>query len=75
MTVARAALKELKWSNKATFKFNTFATQMIGYNNILEQGGQRISDQKKMLKLLDSMSTNNVAIQTCMELVCQGATF
>ena len=34
MVVACAALKELKWSNEATFKFNTVATQMIGHNNV-----------------------------------------
>lgn len=44
MTVVWAALKELKWSNEATFKFNTFIAQMIAHYNTLEQGGQEISD-------------------------------
>ena len=48
---------------------------MIGHHDVLERGGQGINDPEKVLKLLDSMTTSNVANQTCMELVCQGVSF
>ena len=57
MTVARAALKELRWSNKATFKFNSYATQTMRHFETLEQGGQGVSDQEKVMRLLESMNT------------------
>ena len=75
MTVARAALKELKWSNKATFKFNSFATQIMGHYKTLEQGGHGVSDQEKVIQLLESTNTNNSCIQTQIKLVQQRVTF
>ena len=49
MTVACAALKALKWQNKATFKLNSYATQMIEYFETLERGRQGLSNVKKII--------------------------
>ena len=75
IVVACAALEQLAWSNKATFKFNDYATQLINHFNTLERSGQAKSDQEKVMKLLDSMNTSNVAINTRIELNRQGVSF
>ena len=75
IVVACAALEQLSWSNEGTFKFNDYATQLMNHFNTLERGGQDKTDKEKVMKLLNSKSTNNVAVGTCMELVCQNTTF
>ena len=64
MEVARAALEQLSWSNEGTFKFNDYATQLINHFDTLERGGQGKTDKEKVMKLLNSISTSNVAICT-----------
>lgn len=75
IVVARAALEQLTWSNESTFKFNDYATQLINHFDTLERGGQAKSDQEKVMKLLNSMYTSNVAINTQIELNRQGVSF
>ena len=64
IVVARAALEQLTWSNESTFKFNDYATQLINHFDTLEPGGQANSDQEKVMNLLNSMNTSDVAINT-----------
>ena len=75
MVVARAALEQLSWSNEGTFKFNDFVTQLINHFDTLEHGEQGKIDKEKVMKLLNSMSTSNVAISTQIKLNCKGVTF
>ena len=63
MVVACVALKTLSWSNKGTFKSNNYATQLINCFKTLKRGGQAKTDEEKV-KLLNLMSTSNVAIST-----------
>ena len=65
----------MSWSNKGTFKFNDYATQLISHFDTLERGGQGKTNKEKVMKLLNLMSTNNVAVCTRMELNRQGVTF
>ena len=63
MVIAHAALETLTWSNKNTFKFNDYATQLINHYKTLDRGGQAKTDEEKVMKLLNSMSTSNVPLQ------------
>ena len=47
-TVARAALKALKYKSEETVTFASYATQMMGHFETLEQGGQEKSEEKKV---------------------------
>ena len=64
MVVARTVLESLSWSNKRTFKSNDYATQLINHFKILERCRQVKTDEAKVMKFLNSMSTSNVAIST-----------
>ena len=64
MIVACAALEQLSWSKKGTFKFNDYATQLINHINTLERDGQGKTNKEKVMQLLNSMSTSNVVICT-----------
>ena len=75
MVVARSALERLTWSNESTFKFNDCAAQLINHYKILDCGGQPKTDEKKVMKLLNSMNTNHVPLQTRIELNHIGVTF
>ena len=75
MVIACAALEQLTWSNEGTFKFNDYATQLINHFDTLERGGQGKTDKEKVMKLLNSMNTSNVAMSTRIKLNCQGVTF
>ena len=75
IVVTCAALEQLTWFNESTFKFNDYATQLINHSDTLERGGQAKSDQEKVMKLLNSMNTSNVVINTRIELNRQGVSF
>ena len=75
MVVALAALETLTWSNESTFKFNDYTTQLINYYETLDRDGQAKTDEEKVIKLLNSMNTNNVPLQTRIELNRIGVTF
>ena len=64
IVVARAALETLTWSNESSFKFNDYATQLVGHFETLDRGGQPKTDEEKVIKLLGSMSTNNSFLST-----------
>ena len=64
MVVARSALETLTWSNESPFKFNDYATQLINHYETLDCGGQPKTDEEKVMKLLDSMNTNHVPLQS-----------
>ena len=70
-----SSLETLTWSNESTFKFNDYPTQLINHYEILERDGQAKTDEEKLMKLLNLMSTSNVPLQTRIELNCQGVTF
>ena len=74
IVVACAALEQFSWSNEGTFKFNDYATQLINHFDTLERGGQGKTDEEKVTKLRNSMSTSNGAIGTRMVLNRQGVT-
>ena len=65
--IACHALDTLTWSNESTFKFNDYATQLINHYETLERGGQARTDEEKVIKLLNSMSSSNVPLQTRIE--------
>ena len=75
IVVARAALETLTWSNESSFKFNDYATQLVGHFETLDRGGQPKTDEEKVIKLLGSMSTNNSFLSTQMEMNRTGVTF
>ena len=75
IVVARAALETLTWSNESSFKFNDYATQLVGHFETLDRGGQPKTDEEKVIKLLGSMSTNNGFLSTRMEMNRTGVTF
>ena len=63
------------WSNEGTSNFTDYATQLINHFDTLECGGQAKIDKETVMKLLNSMSTSNVAICTQIKLNRQGVTF
>ena len=73
--VARAALETLTWSNKSSLKFNDFATQLVDHYETLDCGGQPKTDEEIVMKLLNSMNTNNAYLPTQIELNRIGVTF
>ena len=75
MVVACAALETLTWSNESIFKFNDYATQLTSHYETLDRGGQAKTDEEKVMKLLNSMNTNNVPVQTWTKLNGIGVTF
>ena len=75
MVVARSALETLTWSNESSFKFNDCATQLINHYQTLDRGGQPKTDEEKVMKLLDSMNTNYIPLQTRIKLNQIGVTF
>jgi len=42
---------------------------MVGHYETLDRGGLRVSDQEKVMRLLESIDVNSYCIQTQMELV------
>ena len=47
MIVAHASLKNLTYKSEATFPFASYASQMMGHFETLEQGGQPESEEQK----------------------------
>ena len=75
MVVAHGALKILTYKSEAIFTFASYASQIRGHFETLEQGGQPESEEQKITRLIAQTENSNICLQTALEIVSNGVTF